>query len=102
VTTPGGRYQILFSPLARADTFLLDTETGKVWQLTKFTDANGEPLAWVPMDRLDSQADWAAFFATHKVKQNSSVAPSPAAASTIAPAPKAARNPPMLLNRRPQ
>jgi hypothetical protein len=28
-----GRWEILFSPIARADTFLLDTETGRTWQL---------------------------------------------------------------------
>src|SRR5271157_3283094 len=29
-----GRYQIVFNPNVRADTFLLDTQVGKVWQLT--------------------------------------------------------------------
>ena len=27
-----GRYQVVFSPMVRADTFLLDTATGTIWQ----------------------------------------------------------------------
>ena len=29
----GARYQIFFSPMARADTFLVDTQAGTVWQM---------------------------------------------------------------------
>lgn len=27
-----GKYQLFFSPLARADVYLVDTETGKIWK----------------------------------------------------------------------
>jgi hypothetical protein len=49
-----GRYQIVLSPHLRADTFLLDTKTGRVWVMAKFSDVNGEPTAWEPIDRLDN------------------------------------------------
>ena len=41
-----GRYQICYSTLARADTFLLDTQTGKVWNLVKKAD---ETFVWQQM-----------------------------------------------------
>ena len=52
-----GRYQIVINPQARADTFLLDTATGRVWQLIKYGDLNGEPPAWQLMKRIDSDLD---------------------------------------------
>jgi len=51
-----GRFVITFSPHARADTFLLDTQTGKVWELIRYTDLEGEPRVWRAVDRLDSEA----------------------------------------------
>jgi len=50
-----GRYQIVINPNARADTFLLDTETGKVWVSTAFTNIKGEPTVWLFEDRIDNQ-----------------------------------------------
>ena len=41
----------------RADTFLLDTATGKIWQLAKLTDMKGEPVVWQYMERLDNPLD---------------------------------------------
>lgn len=52
-----GRYQIFFNPNIRADTFLVDTETGKIWRMQTFTDVVGEPTVWLPETRLDSQAE---------------------------------------------
>lgn len=49
-----GRYQIVTN--AR-DTFLLDTTSGNVWLLTQYSDFNKDPLAWVPMFRLDKPSD---------------------------------------------
>lgn len=51
------RYQIVFSPHKAADTFLLDTQKGRIWQLSKFTDISGQPLAWADMDIIDSQGE---------------------------------------------
>ena len=43
-----GRYQIVFSPLVRADTFMIDTATGTVWQSANVGTSN----AWVLMQRI--------------------------------------------------
>ena len=45
-----GRYAIYMNPLARADQFLLDKKTGRVWQLVKNSD--GISL-WDEMQRWD-------------------------------------------------
>ena len=49
-----GRYQIMTNA---NDTFLVDTATGFVWVLTQYTDFNKDPLAWVPMFRLNRASD---------------------------------------------
>jgi hypothetical protein len=48
-----GRYQIVFSPTVRADTFLLDTATGTVWQSAKVSTNEVSKDAWVLMERID-------------------------------------------------
>ncbi|HUO89898.1 MAG TPA: hypothetical protein VMU08_12040 [Rhizomicrobium sp.] len=73
-----GRYQIVFSPHARADTYLLDTETGRVWVMTQFTDLKGKPTAWNLTDRLDNFADMDVFAALHgPIEKTPSSAPPP-------------------------
>ncbi len=52
-----GRYAIVFSPNVRADTFLLDTKTGNVWQQVKYTDLDGEPMVWTEMTIEDGRAE---------------------------------------------
>lgn len=52
-----GRYVIVHSPHIQSDTMLLDTATGKTWQLTKFVDRDGEPVAWEPVARTDNPAE---------------------------------------------
>jgi hypothetical protein len=54
---PPGRYQIVMSSVVARNTFLLDTATGKVWQLIEYTDLVGNPTAWKPMFRLDLPSD---------------------------------------------
>jgi hypothetical protein len=56
-----GRYQIVINPSVRADTFLVDTATGRVWMRSTFVFLNGEPDAWNIMTRLDSVEDRIAF-----------------------------------------
>lgn len=56
-----GRYQIINSPHNVRDTFLLDTATGRVWQLIRYTDIVSEPTAWSEMPRVDQDKS---FFAT--------------------------------------
>lgn len=37
--------------------FLLDTQLGKVWTLTKYTDIAGEPSVWKDMTIVDDGPD---------------------------------------------
>lgn len=62
---PQGRYQIVISPHAARDTFLLDTETGRVWALTAFVFLNGEPVVWKLMPRIDDDDDYARVVREH-------------------------------------
>jgi hypothetical protein len=61
-----GRFQIVMHPQFRGDQYLLDTTTGQVWQLTKFTFLDGEPIAWSPMEKIDTDADRRAFYAKNR------------------------------------
>ena len=54
VSTSAPRYQIVFSPHVRADTFLLDTATGQTWQQVQYTDIEGQPEIWRPRERPDN------------------------------------------------
>jgi hypothetical protein len=45
------------SPLVRADTFLVDTTTGRMWTRIKFSDAVGEPEIWISERRFDTQTE---------------------------------------------
>jgi len=50
--TPG-RFQIIASSQARGSPFLLDTQTGRVWQLREFPGLVGSPTAWYEMTIID-------------------------------------------------
>jgi len=52
-----GRYVIVHSPHIQSDTMLLDTATGKTWQLTRFVDRDGEPVAWDPVAHTDNPTE---------------------------------------------
>jgi hypothetical protein len=54
-----GRYQIVISPFSERNTYLLDTETGAVWQLQVFNSLNDEPLVWNLMPRVSNDDDMA-------------------------------------------
>jgi hypothetical protein len=49
-----GRYQIVINPNVRADTILLDTETGNTWIQTQVTDVKDAPTIWVFRERVDN------------------------------------------------
>lgn len=51
------RYQLFFSPHARADTFLVDTQKGRVWVLTKYVDFASEPSAFDEVEIVDSTGE---------------------------------------------
>lgn len=53
-----GRYQIIINPNARADTFLLDTENGRIWKPLGISDIPGQPVVWKFQDRVDNQAEF--------------------------------------------
>ena len=67
-----GRYQIVTSPHNARDTFLLDTETGRVWQLTVFSFLNDEPVVWNVMPRIDDDDDYAKLLREHGKKPRQS------------------------------
>lgn len=53
---PGpGRYQIVSHPQARTGPFLLDTQTGRIWQLKDFPGLEGAPSAWREMTIVDDR-----------------------------------------------
>ena len=56
-----GRYVIVHSPHVQRDTVLLDTATGKTWQLQTDSSLAGEPYIWVPLARDDNPAEMATF-----------------------------------------
>ena len=89
-----GRYQILMHPTFRGDQYLLDTTTGQIWQLTKFSSLQGEPLAWMPMTKIDSDAEYRAFITNRKMNDASA----PAAASAPSPAARPKPAAPLKLN----
>jgi hypothetical protein len=68
VEHPCGRYQIFFSPHARADAYLVDTETGRLWQKTTYTDLIGEPEVWLPLIRIDSDAEFQGWLKGQQLK----------------------------------
>jgi hypothetical protein len=60
-TSQVGRYQIVLNPNVRADTILLDTQTGNTWIQTEITDAKGKPTVWMYRERVDNHnqfVDW--------------------------------------------
>lgn len=56
-----GRYQIFFGSHARADQYLVDTVTGRIWQKTQYSDLEGEPEVWMPLTRIDNNDEFNAW-----------------------------------------
>jgi hypothetical protein len=74
---PHGRYQIVTSPFTERNIFLLDTESGAVWQLEVLNTLTGEPLVWNLMPRIDSDDDMARLVARLGKKPATKAAPQP-------------------------
>jgi hypothetical protein len=53
--TTTGRFQIFVSPQARDFTFMLDTDTGKVWIMKKDSTTGDFSLQRVPVAEVDAQ-----------------------------------------------
>lgn len=51
-----GRYEIAISPQGHASPLLLDTQTGRIWQLREFSGLEGKPTAWQEMTIIDDKA----------------------------------------------
>lgn len=62
------RYQLFVNPNVRADTFMIDSWTGKVWVHTSLTEIVGDPDVWMTQERIDSQDDLATYYKTHVTK----------------------------------
>ncbi len=54
-----GRYVIVHSPHVQRDTVLLDTLTGKTWQLQRNSDRDAD--VWVPLAREDNPVEMQAW-----------------------------------------
>lgn len=52
------RFQIFFSPHARMDHYLVDTQTGTVYQNVEYADLVGDPRVWEKMHRVDSDEEF--------------------------------------------
>jgi hypothetical protein len=66
-----GRYQLFFSPHARADVYLLDTETGRIWHPVTVSNAQdtnlkAAPQIWIYEDRIDNEQQFDIWSASHK------------------------------------
>ena len=68
-----GRYVIVHSPHARLDTMLLDTATGRTWELVRYTNLQDEPRVWIPVRQENTEADAVATVKAHppKIDQSS-------------------------------
>ena len=63
-----GRFVIYFSPHARADVYLVDTKTGRIWKPVTYTDVAGNPEVWMPQTRIDSNEELRAWLEMQKLK----------------------------------
>ena len=72
-----GRYQVFFNPNVRADTFLVDTETGKIWRMQQIADAVGEPTVWLPERRLDNDQEVSGWMSLQRFKPTGTTSTTP-------------------------
>jgi hypothetical protein len=68
--TPNGRYQIVLNPEIRADKYLIDTQTGRLWRYVVYTDLLGEPGVWQIQDRVDNAQELQTWFQSNRPKPN--------------------------------
>lgn len=52
-----GRYVIFYNPNVRADTFLLDTQSGRLWRHTTISNVVSDPEIWLAEVRVDTDAE---------------------------------------------
>ena len=73
VPEPCGRYQLFISPGNAADTFLLDTATGRMWRRIKAVDLEDDPIIWAEENVMRSPIDYVALEKVHKRKQKPAI-----------------------------
>ena len=49
--------------------FLVDTETGKTWQFTEYTDLEGNPHVWQIVPRVDDETELFIWIGSKKFKK---------------------------------
>ena len=54
--TTTGRYQIFVSPQAKGHTFMLDTDSGRVWIMKKDSTSGDFSLRRVPVEQVDTHS----------------------------------------------
>jgi hypothetical protein len=64
------RYRIVMRDGVRADTFLLDTQTGHIWSRVKITDVEGQPDIWRFEERVDDPVDFRNWLQSQPAKKN--------------------------------
>ena len=75
-----GRYQLFFSPHARADVYLVDTETGRIWKPVTISNAkdenlNSAPELWVYQERVDNEQEFDVWMMFHKKPEPATTPP---------------------------
>jgi hypothetical protein len=60
-----GRYQLQVPGNSMERAYLLDTQTGRVWERTMYTDIAGSPSVWLYDDRIDNDQQRAAWEGRH-------------------------------------
>lgn len=65
------RFKIVMLGEVRADQFLIDTRDGRIWQKTAITDVIGDPVVWLYMDRIDTEAQFVSWARERGVKRKS-------------------------------
>ncbi len=70
--TVTGRYQIFVSPNVKGHTFMLDTETGKVWIMKKDNTSGDFSFQRVPVEQIDSPQTGAAIQGKSKTGETGS------------------------------
>jgi hypothetical protein len=66
--TVSGRYQLFVSPNVKGHTFMVDTDTGRVWIMKKDNVSGDFSFQRVPVDQVDEQHGKAAAKDTGKVE----------------------------------
>jgi hypothetical protein len=65
-----GRYVLFSNPNVRADLFMLDTQSGRIWTRVSYTDLEDKPEVWQIQDRVDNPDELGIWISQHRPKQS--------------------------------